>query len=662
MRCNNCFEEYDEELEMCPHCGYTSGQAPKELYMLFAGTVLQSRYIVGKVLGFGGFGITYMAYDTKLERKVAIKEYYPAGLVYRTPGTKEVVVFKGKRYKDYSDGLKRFLDEARNATKFINNPNIIDVMEFFEENGTAYYVMELLVGLSLGDFLKERGGKIDTNEAITITLAIGKALKDIHKVGYIHRDVAPDNIFICDNGKIKLIDFGAARFSANETLSIVLKPGYAPAEQYDSVNKQGPWTDVYALGATMYRMVVGVKPDESTNRKTQDTTPSPHEMDPNISVNLSNAIMRAMSIQIHLRYQTVDEFMDAITTEKKVRSVENVRKRKKSFRWIGIAGSVIVVAGLGLYFSRNWNKQKDEATLPDADIKMWYILEDTDETESHKVKGISQAISDFMEAYDNVTIEYTAIPADEYESRIVQAAKDGELPDIFESTGVEAEVADELESLDEVISLITPEKEYFLQDYEKYYPEKKSAPSSFIMPVVYINTTLADFDKDVISSIDDVRPHDGDVTYSVDASWEEYYQEQLELENYEMSTDGMNSFLSGEAKVYLGSSKDMEKIYETMTGKCTHITLEADKVECRAGSDWSIPDSLSKANTQVAERFLAYLIEDPTAQDFLYMQGDYGDKTRLPINKAAIETLISDDAQFYKKILKDADSFSYKGE
>ena len=357
MRCNNCFEEYDEDLGVCPYCGYTEGQPPKELYMLFAGTVLQSRYIVGKVLGFGGFGITYKAYDTKLERMVAIKEYYPAGLVYRTPGTKDVVVFKGKRYKDYADGLKRFLDEARNATKFLDNPYIVDVMEFFEENSTAYFVMELFVGVTLDEFLKENGGRIDGESAVAIALSVGGALKDIHKAGYIHRDVAPDNIYMLSNGKIKLFDFGAARFSANETLSIVLKPGYAPAEQYDSVNKQGPWTDIYALGATMYRMVVGVKPDESTNRKMEDKVQPPHELIPEISENLSNAIMRAMSVEIHLRYQTIDEFMAAITSEKKVRSVESVKKRRKNFRWIGIASSVLIVAGLVTYFSRNWNKQ-----------------------------------------------------------------------------------------------------------------------------------------------------------------------------------------------------------------------------------------------------------------------------------------------------------------
>ena len=126
--------------------------------------------------------------------------------------------------------------------------------------------------------------------------------------------------------------------------------------------------------------------------------------------------------------------------------------------------------------------------------------------------------------------------------------------------------------------------------------------------------------------------------------------------------DGKEAFVSGQSAIYFGSSKDIEGIYETMTGKCKHITLEGDEVQCRAGCDWSISGISGKDEIKVAERLLAYLIEDPTAQDYLYMQGDLGDKTKLPVNKGAIETLIGDDAQFYKNILSEIDNFGYKGE
>lgn len=662
MRCKNCFEEYDGLLDICPYCGYYEGKPPEVEYALPVGTVLYSRYKIGETLGCGGFGIIYKAYDDKLERLVAIKEYYYAGLVSRTSGTKEVALMAGKHQREYYDALKRFLDEARNTVKFISNPNIIDIMEWFEENNTAYYVMEFLDGISLKDLLKQSpGGRLDCDSAVEIVSSIGEALTAIHNAKYIHRDVAPDNIFMCANGNVKLIDFGAARFSVNETLSQVLKPGYAPAEQYDSVNKQGAWTDVYALGATMYRMVTGVKPEESTNRKIEDTLLPPSEVNPEIPENISNAIMRAMSVEIHLRYQSVKEFVSAISGTKKVHTLQHVKKRRKNTRIIGIAASLALVAGLAIYFSHGWNRQKEAATLPDAALTVWYILEDDNEEESHKVKGLEQTITDFMQMYQNVSIEYKAIPEAEYEGRLKQALTEGALPDIYESTGIDAGLVADAVELDGVIEQITPSKSYFFGDYEVLYPDAKRVPTSFVMPITYVNTSAVQTEVEVFSDMSEFKAEEGTLTYSVDSVWEEYYKSMADFGDCELTEGGLEAFLSGEADVYMGSSADLEEVYGTMTGKCTHMTLEGSRVQCRAGSEWSVSDT-SKDNKTAAMRFLAYLIEDPTAQDYLYMQGDYGDKTKLPINRDAVKTLVSDDAQFYEKILEEADSFKYMGE
>lgn len=658
MRCNNCFKEYDQDYGVCPHCGYSVGMQPKEAYMLYAGTILQERYIVGEVLGFGGFGITYKAYDTKLERIVAIKEYYPSGLVYRTPGTKEVVVFKGKRYKDYANGLTRFLDEARNATKFINNPNIIDIMEFFEENGTAYFVMELLIGLPLDKFLNECGGRIDTNAAISIISAVGLALTDIHKEGYIHRDIAPDNIYVCDNGKIKLFDFGAARFSAEEdkNLTVVLKPGYAPVEQYETVNKQGPWTDVYALGATMYRMVTGVKPDESTNRKTADVVEQPNVLVPEITENLSNAIMRAMAIEKHLRYQTAQEFIDAIKSEKKVMSVEGVKKRRKRIRWIGIASSIAVIAVGALIFSKNWNDQKEEATLPDAEIDFWYIAEPDTE------KGMEQVIADFLKMYPNITINTYVYSEDEYEVALDTAIEENKTPALFESSGLDEEYLKDSIFLNNVYSNLNIESCYFIDQYSDSYEELNRIPSSVEIPVIYVNTYYADVANEYIDSLFTINIKDErSENYSISSKWSDFYENNLDFDGWDENDGGLESFINGETVVYLGSNAELEKVYASMTGKCEHYTLSGDKVQCMPGNEWSISD-VGKDEQLVAERLLEYLIQDPTTQDYMYMQGDYGDKTKLPINKDAIATLISDDVQFYGRILKEIDKFKLVSE
>lgn len=655
MRCVNCFEEHDDNLSVCPYCGYYDGAEPKEPYMLFAGNILQGRYIIGKVLGFGGFGIIYKAFDMKLERVVAIKEYYPSGLVYRTPNTPDVVVIKGKKYKDYANGLMRFLDEARNATKFINNPNIIDIMEYFEENGTAYFVMELMVGLSLDDYLEQCGGTISDQDAITIVTAIGSALKDIHKAGYIHRDIAPDNIFMCEDGKIKLFDFGASRFSEKEDqlLSIVLKPGYAPVEQYETVNKQGPWTDVYALGATMYRMIVGEKPDESTNRKTQDTVKSPHEINPEISENLSNAIMRAMAVEQHLRYQTVDEFVSAIQSEKKILSVETVRKRKKTFRGLGIAVSLCVIAVLVFIFTRDWKKQEAEATLPDATITLWYAINEGSDAN----EGLKKAVEDFMLLYNNVTIECTGIPEASYVEALRTAISQNEAPNIYEVSGLDDSFLTGCVTMEGVISQIDEGSTYFVN--ADTYGGALRLPSSFVIPVVYVNTAMADCTDAEIGSIFEISATDGTCDYSVSALWKNFFDEHFDLTGGSLSDRAADDFTDNTVEVYLGSSADLEAIYATMTGKCEHYPLPAADVVCLPGDEWSIRDASSDELT-VAKRFLAYLLNDPTAQDYLYMQGDYGDKTKIPINKAAVSTLISDDARFYERILEHADEFKMK--
>lgn len=237
FRCNNCFEPVDDPNAKCPICGYKIGDTPTEIYHLFPGTKLIDRYIIGKVLGFGGFGITYKAWDTKLELLVAIKEYYPSGIVNRTPGTTDVMIYAQKRRKEYEYGKERFLEEARNMAKFSSDPNIVNVFEFFEENNTAYIVMEYLDGISLNQYLHENDGILDVHSGTQVIEAIANALIKIHSKGIIHRDVSPDNIFLCGDGKIKLIDFGAARFSQDENklMTILLKNNIVVVEIRDLI-------------------------------------------------------------------------------------------------------------------------------------------------------------------------------------------------------------------------------------------------------------------------------------------------------------------------------------------------------------------------------------------------------------------------------------------
>ena len=340
IRCLNCFNVYDDYLGLCPYCG-AYGVTGREPIDLAPGTTLSNgRYVIGLSVNAGGFGIVYKAWDIKLNIVIAIKEFYPSQIVTRAAGTKELIVI-GKSREEFEYRKKRFLAEARNMAKFSSHNNIPNVFEYFEENNSAYIVMEFLEGNSLSEYMEKNRPDLDL--ALYITNEIGNALIALHKEGIIHRDVAPDNIFICSNKdlRIKLLDFGAARLTDgdDDVRDIILKPGYAPTEQYDQdeIRTLDERSDIYALGATLYYMLTGVKPDESTNRKEQDDLVEPNLINPDIPENINNAVMKAMAIQRHLRFNSVDEFLKAVGGAKKVIPLRLEKRRRKIKQQVSVA-------------------------------------------------------------------------------------------------------------------------------------------------------------------------------------------------------------------------------------------------------------------------------------------------------------------------------------
>ena len=314
QRCHGCMREFSDNYEICPRCGYIVNTPPKIKSHLFGGTVLSGRYMVGKVLGHGGFGITYIAWDKKLNRPVAIKEFFPNAFSTRSEGDSEVSCFDDKSSDFFREGVRKMLDEGTRLSRFSDNENIVNIYDCFEENKTAYIVMEYLNGKDLKHYLEERGGRITPEKAIEIILPVINALEDMHYERLIHRDISPDNIFLCDNGKVKLLDFGSARLAVDDSeksLSIMIKKGYAPIEQYSSHSKQGTWTDVYAVCATLYRMITGSVPTESTARESGRTY---RLSDFGITGYdaLESVIFKGLEIEVKDRIQTVRELRNAL--------------------------------------------------------------------------------------------------------------------------------------------------------------------------------------------------------------------------------------------------------------------------------------------------------------------------------------------------------------
>jgi len=273
-----------------------------------------NQYEVLNILGAGGFGITYMARDTTLDTMVAIKEYLPGDFAVRQ-GDSTVTAKSSISKGDFDWGLSRFLEEARVLAKF-RHPNIVRVNQIFEANNTAYLVMDYAKGESLADLLR-RAAPLNEEQTKDILFPILDGLKRVHEQGFLHRDIKPANIIIRDEGGAVLIDFGAAR-QAIETksraITSIVTEGYAPLEQYDAGGNQGPWTDIYALGAVAYACLTGNKPPSATSRVRNDSlVPVATAARYPVSKNFAGAVESALNVYENQRPQTIGEFAALIS-------------------------------------------------------------------------------------------------------------------------------------------------------------------------------------------------------------------------------------------------------------------------------------------------------------------------------------------------------------
>ena len=271
-RCYGCMNMRSAQGYVCEHCGYDerTGNLPTQLA---PGTVLQNQYLVGKVLGQGGFGITYMGWDISLNTPVAIKEYYPTGFVSRVfPGAAQITVATTAADGWIYNSMEKFIQEARTLAQFSDEGEIVHVRNVFQANGTAYIIMEFVRGITLKNYVMQKGGRITAQEAFSILSPVMSALDRVHKAGVIHRDISPDNIMILPNGKAKLLDFGAARVLGDtasgpaHSTQPVVKHGFAPIEQYQGRGYVGAWTDVYAMCCTIYYCLTGEIPTDAPER------------------------------------------------------------------------------------------------------------------------------------------------------------------------------------------------------------------------------------------------------------------------------------------------------------------------------------------------------------------------------------------------------------
>ncbi len=305
-------------------------------HIIPAGTELNGKYEIIRLIGEGGFGITYLGHNKVLDIPVAIKEYYPKGYASRIVSQDLTVTITDNTKNAYFDKWKmKFLTEARMLAKFADLPGIVNVYDFFEQNKTAYIIMEYLDGITLKNYVEKNGPIIETDTFFKRFIPVLTSLEKIHKQGMIHRDISPDNLMLMKDGFLKLYDFGAAREYSDVTqpnFSVIIKPCFAPEEQYRSKGVQGPWTDVYSICATIYFSITGVVPDDSLQRAFSDELKKPSELGVNISPKIEAALLKGMSVRSADRFDSVlplvSAFEEAGSKPVKKKSLVKERKNK----------------------------------------------------------------------------------------------------------------------------------------------------------------------------------------------------------------------------------------------------------------------------------------------------------------------------------------------
>lgn len=318
--CIHCMKEKSRPDEICPFCGFDPNTVEIPPYHLPPFSILAGKYLLGMAIGEGGFGITYIGMDLNLEIRVAIKEYYPNGCVTRDRTDSNTVLSYSSSMKEvFETGREKFINEARLLAKCNALPEIVSVKDFFRENHTAYIVMEYINGITLKSYLKQNDNHISVQKTLQMMQPVIHSLAKVHDMNLIHRDISPDNIMICKDGSVKILDFGGARdyvFSSGKSLSIMLKPGYTPEEQYRTHGDQGPWTDVYALCATMYRCITGTVPPESLDRIYKESLLPISQFTSDCPPTVAQAIEKGMNLYPKDRFQSMQELYSALYESK----------------------------------------------------------------------------------------------------------------------------------------------------------------------------------------------------------------------------------------------------------------------------------------------------------------------------------------------------------
>ncbi len=698
--CFNCFNNTGG-YGVCPYCGYVLGTKNTPEFMLQPGMRIWGRYIIGTILGIGGFGVTYKAFDTRLSSIVAIKEFFPQNLSSRMPGEGELRLFMGDSFKNFQIHKQRFVEEGKNLAKFTGDAHIVNVLDSFEDNNTAYIVMEYLEGVTLKEYMLQSGGVIEYIRATEIMKELLEGLKTIHLKGIIHRDISPDNIYVLRDGCVKILDFGAARFAAKEewTQSVVVKKGYAPPEQYRNNMRQSEQTDLYAAGATFYKMLTGKTPEESIERAEKDTLQRPSKIISAIDAQTDKFIMKSIALKPELRFKNADAMLAALSGATGFDYPEEELKKIKRRRGLltGVA-ALMIISVLGLIGYRLANGQSavpqivrvqntlaDENIQPDT-ITMW-VSEHDNETGVY-----DQLAQEFMLAYPEHKVIVETVDWDQFE-----AMYDGNLEDMPDiSTNYFDERADltllingldtndyygfeeykrEIEDGDEVRSIHTGFEIDFLvasndlkNDENFYFPSVIDSVDTYtkfatqfddvrmydtLKIFAYYESDILDYDSDLDQQVYKPEVWEDIIRNYLDVSIQNQIDNILEMESQQDYNRDYIQLFNGNTRYYNEDYSYHEILSQSQEG-VSFIPIINEERESVFGDDNNTitVNANSNENKQlVAMQFIHFILSEK-GQTILNIQNSRD----LPVNKAAMQYKLE-----YEPVLAELEPyFSYE--
>lgn len=627
--CYQCFKEKGD-YQVCPHCGYIEGTRPEQDYYLIPGTMLADRYLIGVKIGVGGFGIVYKAFDMLEDKIVAVKEFYPARMVNRMPGESTINIFTGSQMDEYQNLRSQFEMEARFMEHFRGEPDIVNLKEYLEINGTAYIIMEYIDGILLREYLK-LNGPMEERDAVQITLHLLHILEKIHQKGIIHRDISPDNIFLLENNGMKLFDFGSAQQETRKKekrmgkTNALVKPGYTPPEQYGAQNPSTPQMDVYAVGATLHEMLTGKRPPEGSARAVKEELLAPSKCGVSVSEAVDRIVMRAMAVRPQMRFSTAEEFAQALTKNKVVELPETEWARKQYRRRL-ITGMAIclsaicvfAVVGVSTYISMN---NLTNVKLKEDTLHVWVPID-----QEGSMEAMTQIwVREYQKKYPMIQLELVSIPEEEYSQRLLEAKMAGQMPDVFSTRDYQGDVKEDCASLKPLIHSLDAQKCLFFEDYREYYPEMLQLPVGFQVGVLYENSQRMQ-EGDTQAELSELRKEGGaTLAWADDRDMQGVYAEFAKAKT---PLSGIAGDLSILKRV---ESQTSEKV-PAREYNVLPITQEG-KLLGMFTDTWAVRKDCTKNQKNAGMLLLSYLTEEVLQEEAYLASYD-----SIPVNKAAYET------------------------